>query len=84
MIRPIGARPAEPERQFRPADVLITPSDGRPLEVQVDELFTDFGGLTLVVITGEGREVGIGTRDGVIATLLLDPVRLAAVVVHQG
>jgi hypothetical protein len=87
VIRPAVARRDDPERLIRLADVLIAEPDGRPLEVQVSELFAEFGGLTLILIAGSGREVGIGARDGAIATLLLDSrrsVRLAAVVVYQG
>lgn len=86
MSGPVIARRDDPERLIRLADVLVAASDGRPPEVQVGELFAEFGGLTLILVAGPGREVGIGTRDGVIATLLLDPgrsVRLAAVVVYQ-
>ena len=87
MIRPVLARRGDPERLIRLADVLIAAPDGRPPEVQVGELFAEFGGLTLILIAGPGEAVAIGTRDGAIARLVLDPgrsVRLAAIVVYQG
>ena len=86
MIRPVVARRADPERLIRLADVLITPPDGRPAGAQAGELFAEFGGLTLVLVAGPGRKIGLATRDGAIAVLLLDPgwsVELVAVVVHQ-
>jgi hypothetical protein len=86
VIRPVVARRSDPERLIRLADVLIARPDGRMAGVQARELFAEFGGLTLILIAGPGREVGIATRDGVAAVLLLDPgrsVRLVAVVVYQ-
>ena len=86
MTEPVVARREDPERLIRLADALIAVPDGRPWEVQVCELFAEFGGLSLILIAGPGRDVRIGTRDGAIVTLMLDPgrsVRLAAIVVYQ-
>ena len=87
MIRPVVAHREDPERLIRLADVLIAAPDGRPPEKQIGELFGEFGGLTLLLIAGSGREVHIGTRDGGIVLLRLDPgrsVRLAAILLYQG
>lgn len=75
-----------PDPLIRLADVLITKSTGQPRHDQLAALFGEYPGLTLVLVIGPDRTVGIGARDGAAASLQLDPsmsVELAAVFLYR-
>ena len=80
-----AAAPAAPDRRIRLADVLITAPDGRPRNDQFAALFHEYPGLTLVLVTGAGGLLEVGTRDGAAASLRpgpSTPVRLVAVALY--
>jgi hypothetical protein len=83
VIRDAPAAASDPAARL--ADVLITTPDG-PRGEQLKRLFSAFPGLTLILVTGPGRNVEIGARDGAVASLALDPgisLHVAAITVYH-